>query len=196
MFEFFINSIFLLAILSALSLLVFTNPVHIVLSFILVVINLSLILFLLGFDFLGLVLIIVYIGAIIVLFLFIVMMLNIKILETNSTYWSYLPVGILISSLFFLELFYLLPNFTISSTGSLTYTNWIYLFNFYTSLESFGHILYSYYLIFFIYVSIILLLAMVGSIILTLNQNLQVKRQQIFFQREKKLWNAIKIYGN
>ncbi len=86
MFEFFINSIFLLAVLSALSLLVFTNPVHIVLSFILVVINLSLILFLLGFDFLGLVLIIVYIGAIIVLFLFIVMMLNIKILETNSTY--------------------------------------------------------------------------------------------------------------
>lgn len=38
------------------------------------------------------------------------MMLNIKIIELNEVFWRYLPIGLLISSIFILEIFFLLFN--------------------------------------------------------------------------------------
>ena len=195
LFEYIIFAIFFLATCFAGLVIVCKNPVHTILAFILVILNLSLVLFFLGFDFLGLVLIIVYIGSISVLFLFIVMMLNIKTLEIKSTYWRYLPVGILLISLLLFELYYILPFFWSDFLPSeLSSFSWLKVFSFKDNIEIIGLVLYSHFLLFFIYVSVILLLAMVGSIFLTLNQNLQVKRQSVFHQREKKLYDSIKFY--
>ena len=61
------------------------NPVYTVLSFILIIVCISI--YLIGFlqnEFLGLVLLIVYAGAIAVLFLFVVMMLNIRLIELTK----------------------------------------------------------------------------------------------------------------
>jgi NADH-quinone oxidoreductase subunit J len=55
------------------------NPIHFVLFFILVFFNISGLFVLLGFDFFAMIFSVVYVGAIAILFLFVVMMLNIKI---------------------------------------------------------------------------------------------------------------------
>ena len=57
-----------------------------------------------GVEFLSLLIFMVYIGAIAVLFLFVIMMLNIKIVEISSTYLRYLPVSFFIIVFFLFEL--------------------------------------------------------------------------------------------
>nr|YP_010462018.1 NADH dehydrogenase subunit 6 [Hericium erinaceus]UUF93972.1 NADH dehydrogenase subunit 6 [Hericium erinaceus] len=65
-----------------------------------------------GVGFIGISYIIVYVGAITVLFLFVIMMINIKltdILETGSQYTKNLPLALAIGSLFIYELFSIMP---------------------------------------------------------------------------------------
>ena len=57
--------------------------------------------FCLEVEFLALSFVIVYIGAVAVLFLFVVMMLNIKIIELNNELIHYFPIGSLIGLIFF-----------------------------------------------------------------------------------------------
>lgn len=56
-------------------------------------------------EFLPIIFLVVYVGAVSVLFLFVVMMLNIKIIETYENFFNYLPVGIIIGFIFFIELY-------------------------------------------------------------------------------------------
>jgi NADH-quinone oxidoreductase subunit J len=63
--------------------------------------------FLLGVEYLSFVFLIIYVGAIAVLFLFVVMMLNIKIIEYNENFLKYLPVGGLLLCLLFFEFCYI-----------------------------------------------------------------------------------------
>jgi len=71
----------LLLTLSALFILYTKNPLHAVLGLILVFINSSLILLSLNADFLALIYLIVYVGAICILFLFVIMLLNLRSAE-------------------------------------------------------------------------------------------------------------------
>ena len=80
------------------------NPVHSVLFLICVFINAAGLLILLGLDFFALILLVVYVGAIAVLFLFVVMMLDIKIAEISEKKLRYLPVGGLLGLLFLGEM--------------------------------------------------------------------------------------------
>ena len=67
---------------------------------------------LLGINFIGISYIIVYVGAIAVLFLFIIMMINIKltdILETGTQYTKNLPLAISIGSLFLYIIYGIIP---------------------------------------------------------------------------------------
>src|SRR5215470_19156514 len=69
-------------------------------------------LILIGINFVGLSYIIVYVGAIAVLFLFVIMMINIKltdILETGSQYTKNLPLALAIGSLFIYTIFTIVP---------------------------------------------------------------------------------------
>lgn len=83
------------------------NPVHSVLFLVLVFINAAFTLIFLEADFMALILIVVYVGAIAILFLFICMMLNIKIEQTKNIF-SYLPLGGVFILLFIYELSFLL----------------------------------------------------------------------------------------
>ena len=76
------------------------NPVYSVLFLILVFCNVSGILLLLNLDFFAMVFLVVYVGAIAVLFLFVVMMLNVKLSEINDNILRYLPVGGIFGLLF------------------------------------------------------------------------------------------------
>jgi NADH-quinone oxidoreductase subunit J len=57
----------------------------------------------LGAEFVSLLVFLVYVGAIAVLFLFIIMMLNLKIVELRNYYLRYLPIGSFIIFSFYLN---------------------------------------------------------------------------------------------
>ena len=98
------------------------NPVIAVTFLIAVFVNAAGYLILMGVGFIGISYIIVYIGAIVVLFLFVIMMINIKltdILETGSQYTKTFPLALAIGSLFIYEIFTVLP-FTFNNVSSIS----------------------------------------------------------------------------
>lgn len=101
------------AVASGILVITSNNPVISVLFLISVFLNVAGYLVLLGVAYLGLVYIIVYVGAIAILFLFVVMMLNIRLVElldTGKEYTKSLPLGTLLCSLFFFELISFTPT--------------------------------------------------------------------------------------
>jgi len=64
------------------------NPIFSVLFLILTFFNIAATLLLLNFDFLPIVILVVYVGAIAVLFLFVLMMLNIKLAELIDNHYN------------------------------------------------------------------------------------------------------------
>jgi NADH-ubiquinone oxidoreductase chain 6 len=100
------------AILSSILVITSKNPVVAVIFLISVFCNVAGYLILLGVGFIGITYIILYVGAIAVLFLFIIMMINIKltdILETGSTYTQNLPLGLAVGSIFIYLMFTIIP---------------------------------------------------------------------------------------
>ena len=130
------------AILSSVLVITSKNPVISVIFLISVFINSAGYLIVLGVGFVGLSYIIVYIGAVTILFLFVVMMINIKlvdILEVGMEYTKNLPLALTIGSLFIYELFSIIPfsfqNVSILSLplDLLNYFNQIFLGSDYSS---------------------------------------------------------------
>lgn len=164
------------------------NPVHSVFFLILVFCNASGLLVLLGLDFFAMILLVVYVGAIAVLFLFVVMMLNIKIAEIHENVLPYLPVGGIIGLIFVLEILLIVDNDYIPilptklSSPYLTYTAYASKIQSWTNIESIGNLLYTTYFVYFLLASIILLVAMIGAIVLTMHKTALVKRQDVFQQ--------------
>ena len=85
-----------IAIVSSLMLISARNPVHSVLFLVLVFCNAAGLLILLETEFLAMLFLVVYVGAIAVLFLFVVMMLNVRVTELNQSLLRYIPIGGLI----------------------------------------------------------------------------------------------------
>ena len=105
--NFLLDMLALGAVLSGILVITAKNPVISVLFLISVFINVAGYLVLMGVTYLGLVYIIVYVGAIAILFLFVVMMLNLRLVElldTGKAYTQNLPLGTILGSLFFFEL--------------------------------------------------------------------------------------------
>ena len=100
------------ALLSSVLVITSKNPVIAVIFLISVFINAAGYLILLGIGFIGISYIIIYIGAIAVLFLFVIMLLNIRLsdlLEAGSLYTKNIPLAIAIGSLFIFEIFTIIP---------------------------------------------------------------------------------------
>ena len=225
------------------------NPAYSVLFLILVFCNSAGLLLLLNLDFFALIFLIVYVGAIAVLFLFVVMMLNIKLTEVHESIFHYLPIGGFVGFIFFLEFYFLfnqeivplhldnfsqqndsflvfqfylfailaflkygftttnfsekfqlysdsffekLANIDKFSSNHIDYVIWPTLIDSKTPVEALGQVLYTYYSYFFIVASLILLISMIGAIMLTLNPNRAVKRQQVFEQNARDFAQTVK----
>ena len=96
------------AILSSVLVITSKNPVVAVIFLISLFINTAGYLIFLGIGFVGISYIIIYIGAITVLFLFVIMMVNIRlldILEIGSEYTKNLPLAFIVGALFIYEIF-------------------------------------------------------------------------------------------
>ena len=146
------------------------NPVHSVMFLVLVFLSAAGLLFCLEVEFLALSFIIVYVGAIAILFLFVVMMLDIKIGDNSLGSFSYGLLGLSLSFIFsigiilplfegvsvypypetsFFDNIKLFLNVGASNTEH-TYVSWLNQIDFITNLESIGQILYTYYFVFFL----------------------------------------------
>ena len=179
-------------ILSALAIITVQNSIYSVLFLVLNFVTASGLLFLLECEFLSLLFIIVYVGAIAVLFLFVVMMLDVKILETSKDIFKYLPAGGFIGGLFILEISLLIGDSffnnpyvydNIGNEFTNNYTNFYYKLDFFTDINVLGQILYTYYIVQFLIAGLLLLLAVIGAVVLTMNNNSQKTKKQMFFKQ-------------
>lgn len=84
------------AVISAMMVITARNPVQSVLSLVVTFFAMSGIWMILHAEFLSLILILVYVGAVMTLFLFVVMMLNIRKEAERSGFVRYLPFGIIV----------------------------------------------------------------------------------------------------
>lgn len=198
-----LNILFIIIILNAVMIITARNPVHSILFLVMVFVSNTGVFLFLGVEFIAMFFLIVYVGAITVLFLFVVMMLNIKIIELNEKLISYLPVGIFIGLIFLLEILFLInSNFgpfenldtTVLTTSYsnlyLTYTDFLYT-NSITNTQQIGFLLYKKYGYLVILCGLILLIAMIGAIILTLNQNYKNKRQDFYIQTKRDVKHSL-----
>ena len=198
--NFLIDLLDFAALLSSVLVITSKNPVIAVIFLISVFVNAAGYLILLGIGFIGISYIIVYVGAIAVLFLFVIMMINIKltdILETGSQYTKNLPLALAIGSLFIYEIYTIIP-FTFNNVSNTIFNLYNKLNGFFLSyeisihewvntafnpinadtalipflqIESIGQGLYTYGASWLIMTSVILLLAMVAPIFLSASKH-------------------------
>nr|YP_009048878.1 NADH dehydrogenase subunit 6 [Wildemania schizophylla]AID57248.1 NADH dehydrogenase subunit 6 [Wildemania schizophylla] len=181
----------IVSLLSACMVVSLSNAVYSVLFLILVFCNTASILLLLGAEFLSFLLLIVYVGAIAVLFLFVVMMLNVKTDGIKINYNTLFLIGFLISTILFFQVlsaiqldFHIYSRLGVYLTkeNAFVITSWVQEKDLPSNVQSIGLILYTSYSLMFILCAFILLLAMIGSIVLTMSQRSDVKKQQITLQ--------------
>jgi NADH-quinone oxidoreductase subunit J len=123
------------------------------------------------------ILIVVYVGAVAVLFLFVVMMLDVDFAELKQGALQYLPIGMLTGGIFLAELLLVVGAWVIGPGVPQAITAPIAAKV--PNIEAIGLVLYTRYVFFFESAGMILLIAMVGAIVLTLQHRVRVRRQNI-----------------
>jgi NADH-quinone oxidoreductase subunit J len=173
---------------SAVMVIAARNPVHSVLFLILAFVNAAGLFLLLGAEFLAMILIIVYVGAVVVLFLFVVMMLDVDFAELRQGFLNYLPIGALIGIVLLAELLVVVGGWAIGPSAA----NPNVAANI-SNTQALGLVLYTQYVYFFEAAGIILLVAMIGAIVLTLQHKPEVRRQNIADQVARSRASAIEL---
>ena len=178
------------AVASAIMVIAARNPVHSVLFLILAFVNAAGLFVLLGAEFLAMILIVVYVGAVAVLFLFVVMMLDVDFAELRHGFLNYLPVGALIGAVLLAELLILVGGWAIAPPTAHAAAP---IAANVSNTEALGLVLYTRYVYFFEAAGLILLVAMIGAIVMTLQHKPQVRRQNIGAQIARRPASAIEL---
>ncbi len=146
------------------------NPVYAVLFLMLAFSQAACLWLLLKAEFLALTLVLVYLGAVMVLFLFVVMMLDIRTDRMRRSFWKHFPLAALVGALVALQLIAVLwVGFpTVSGNPDAPGTG-IHAAG-YSNTHELGLLLYSEYLYPIQIAGAILLVAMIAAIALTLRQ--------------------------
>lgn len=190
---FSINFLFFIVFVSLLSgvfIIITKNPIVSVLFLILLFSSIACYLIFIGIKFIGISYLLVYVGAVSILFLFILMLINIRVSELISDTNNNIPLAVLAVLAFFIPFSNILPDNKTNVDGLQQNFNLLDFLSFkqekhvsYVSsnswdgnmveisdIMSIGNIMYTSYSIWLIITSIILLLAMVGSIVITIKQ--------------------------
>jgi NADH-quinone oxidoreductase subunit J len=146
---------------------------------------------LMGAEFLAMILIVVYVGAVAVLFLFVVMMLDVDFAELRQGFLNYLPIGGVVGIILLIELVFGVVAWVISPGVPKAITAPIA--SDITNTQALGLVLYTRYVYFFEVAGMILLVAMIGAIVLTLQHKPGVKRQSVAEQVARRRSTAIDI---
>nr|NP_775410.1 NADH dehydrogenase subunit 6 [Akanthomyces muscarius]AAO14669.1 NADH dehydrogenase subunit 6 [Akanthomyces muscarius] len=191
----FLDILSVIAVLFGITVIVNKNPIGSLLFLIGLFASISVYLILSGLTFIGFSYLIVYIGAVSILFLFILMLINIRTSELQSNNVNSIPLALFIGILWNYSLFQLLPytlsintnnwllgsynynnvlpavhNIDTSNIMFVTSNNWDGTMTETSHISTIGNILYTSYNMWLFLSSIILLLAMVGAIIITIKQ--------------------------
>jgi len=158
------------------------NPISSIVFLILTFCNAAAILFFFNIEFLGVTFVIIYVGAVAVLFLFVVMMINVKLEESlskiNISFFLKFLYSVVICSLVgILLLFCILSIFSSQDLFLIKYANLQILFDTLYNIDVLGQSLYNYFLSCFLVAGLILFIALLGSIVLTLKYNSKLKTQ-------------------
>ena len=180
-------------IASAFGVITARNPVHSVLFLILAFVNAAGLFVLLGAEFLAMILIVVYVGAVAVLLLFVVMMLDVDFAELRQGFLNYLPVGFLVGAILLAELVFVVIGSVIKPGVAKVITAPIPAAGNVSNTEALGLVLYTRYVYFFEAAGMILLVAMIGAIVMTLQHKPGVKRQNIGDQNARRRSSAIEV---
>ena len=164
-----------ISILSGILIITSKNPIVSVLYLILLFACISCYLIFIGLKFIGISYLLVYVGAVSILFLFILMLINIRVSELISDTSNSIPLSIISLIAFYVPLNNELPsNENIYTNKETVYyvssNNWDGTISDISDITSIGNIMYTSHSMWLIITSIILLLAMVGSIIITIKQ--------------------------
>ena len=185
----------IIAVISAIMVTVSKNTVHSVFFLILDFISISCLFIMIGAEFLGMIMLIVYVGAVAVLFLFVVMMLNVA-QQKNQWFNSkensgHIPIGLIISTIIFFELIIVIGGWKfkpeLSESSATQVSNEI------SNTHSLGQVLYTDYVHIFQISGMILLIAMIGSIVLTFRQRAGVKTQSYLKQISRERSEGIEV---
>ena len=191
-----LNGFLGLFLLSSISVVYCKNPIYSILFLVLSFFNVSGLLFLMQIDFLPISFIVIYVGAIAVLFIFVVMLLNIKYTELKNQDMSYMPFLLLFTFMIFLEIVVFFGQF--KNTLSLTTYHANVLSEYYlntsgvlssyssifklTNIESVGLALFVGNPFSFVLSGLVLLVSMFGSIALSINKSFSHKTQTVYLQ--------------
>jgi NADH-quinone oxidoreductase subunit J len=147
-----------------LSILVITrkNPVHSVLWMLLLFFHIAGLYLFLNAEFMAAIQVIVYAGGILVLFLFVVMLLNLKEEIRTSRFIVAWPTGLTFAVAFFVVFIMSIRSFVAAPPGKYT----VDLIKRESNIQVLGKLLYTDFLFPFEVASLILLVAMVGAIVL------------------------------
>lgn len=187
-----------LAVLSGILVIVCKNPILSVLFLIGLFLSIAGYLIVIGLNFIGLSYLLVYVGAVSILFIFILMLLNVRISELLGNTRNSLPLAIFIIISIYYPIYPILPysiypintNETNLFYNTEVYNNSLIKLNYSeinklyfvnnnvwdgnlaesSHITSIGNIMYTNYSMWLLLTSIILLLAMVGTIVITIKQ--------------------------
>jgi NADH-quinone oxidoreductase subunit J len=176
-------------VVSALAVIMARNPVHSVLFLILAFVCAAGLFLIMGAEFLAMILVVVYVGAVAVLFLFIVMLLDVDFARMKQGFVQYLPQGLLIAFVVGAELVYVVSGWTPSPKAAAAATPSGTLSN----TAALGEVLYTRYFYFFQAAGMILLTAMIGAIVITLQHKVGVKRQDVGAQVARTPETAVEL---
>ncbi len=173
-------------ILAALGVVTVGNPVYAALYLVLAFFSAACIWLLLQAEFLAIVLVLVYVGAVMVLFLFVVMMLDVKTAPLREGFTRFLPVGLLVAFAMALQMFLVIwtrgleavPMPQPQPEG-------------YSHTAELGLLLYTDYLFAFEIAAVLLLVAIIAAIMLTHRRRPNTKHQdpsrQVRVTREERV---------
>ena len=185
----------IIAILSAIMVIVSRNTVHAVFFLILDFISIASLFILIGAEFLGMMMIIVYVGAVAVLFLFVVMLLNVSEQKLSwfrgSRKTKHIPIGLAVGAVILLELIVVVGGWQYRDTFS--ETKFLNFEKDFTNTHAIGNVMYTEYIHLFQISGLILLLSMIVAIVLTYRKREGVKRQSYFTQVGREREDSIKL---
>ncbi len=174
---------------AALAVITVKNTVHAVLFLVLTFFSSAGIWLLAHAEFLAIALILVYVGAVMVLFLFVVMMLDLKTDTLREGFARYLPVAAVVAGIMLAQMLALIgwnamlagqaPARDAAAVAGMSNTEWI------------GHAMFTEYLLPFEIAAVILTVAIIAAIALTLRGRTGVRHQdasqQVLVRKEDRL---------
>jgi NADH-quinone oxidoreductase subunit J len=182
----------ILLLFSSAMVIIARNPLHSVLFLVTSFLSSSILIFLFENEFLALFFLIIYLGAIAILFLFVVMMLNIKYHELQTSR-LYFPAGILIGAVVLIEIWGAFSKVFSINSDNKNYNHNSYL-NWYDSLDAsvdiyaLGQLFYTHYVLQILMAGLILYLAVIGVAFLTIKSAFSKtsRNQSLFKQLSRK----------